>query len=423
MAEVRPFRGLRYDPAKVGDLGSVMCPPYDIITAEDERALRARSPYNVVRAELAIANSEGSYASAAQALGEFRAAGALIQELRPALYLARHEFLFDGVARSRTEVTAAVRLEALDQGVIIPHEATRAREKEDRLHLLRATRTNVSPVMLLYDGEPLPQPKEMPLVADMGGGERFTFWPVTDVNTVLSFTEALAKKPLYIADGHHRYETALNYKRQTGAGPADAASYVMAALISFSDPGLVVLPYHRVFRKLEASAREALKRRIQATCLEKNIPVKDPSTEIARQAQEALAGGALFVLWGWTPGALTVLTLKDGQPIDAIARQGHSRAWAGLANCLFREALLLPALGIHEEEAEVKGLLAFSKDTAEAVQMVDKGGAEIAFLCKAVPFDAFKEVSDKGERLPPKSTFFYPKLPTGLVMKPAEGRL
>ena len=424
MAEIRPFCGLRYNPAKVGDLGSVMSPPYDVISTELQVALARKSPYNVIRVELAQDNDQQAYTEAGEALVQWRKEQGLIQEGQPAVYLARHEFMFRGQKRTRTEITAAVRLEEPDKGVILPHEDTRSRAKDDRLRLLRATKTNVSPVMLLHDGPSLAEPAEHPFVADMGDGQRFTFWAVTGVNKVRTFQEALAAKKLFIADGHHRYETALNYRNETKAGPDDAASYVMAALINFSDPGLIVQGYHRLFRKLDLPTLARLRERISLVCKEAKRLVGSASPEgVAKLVEEGFAAGALFALWGLEPGVLTLLSLSGNAAVDEIAAKGHSRAWAALPNCVFREALLLPALGIQEEEAETKGLLSFSHDVAEAVWSVNAKEAQIAFLCKAVPFDAFKEVSERGERLPPKSTFFYPKLPTGLVMKPAEGKL
>ena len=424
MAEIRPFRGLRYNPAKVGDIGSAMCPPYDVISSEEQVALARKNPHNVIRVELAQDNNEAAYASAGESLRQWRKEQVLREETAPAVYLARHEFMFEGKMRSRTEITAAVRLEEAEKGIILPHEATRSRARDDRLQLLRATRTNVSPVMLLYDGAPMPEPSEAPTTADMGGGERFVFWAVTDPARIQQVQEEFASRRLYIADGHHRYETALNYRNALHAQRDDAASFVMAALISFSDPGLSVQGYHRIFSNLDAAALQRLRERVRQTCVAERVVVSGATPSmVAARASEAFAKGALFALWGLEPGCLTLLSLSGTATVDGIAAKGHSKAWAGLSNCMFREAILLPALGIQEEEAESKGLLSFSKDAGEAVQMVDAGEAQLAFLCKAVPFDAFKEVSERGERLPPKSTFFYPKLPTGLVMKPAEGKL
>lgn len=424
MAEVRPFRGLRYNPAKVKDLGSVIAPPFDVISRDEQDDLHARSEYNVVRLELARSGGKDAYAGAGEALRRWVRDGVLVAEKQPAYYLARHEFTHLGRKVVRTELTGAVRLEELDKGIIRPHEDTRSKAKEDRLQLMRATRANISPVMLLYDGLQFPEPASAPIEADLGEGERFRIWPITEDAAVRRIHEELASRTLYIADGHHRYETALNYRNEVKAGPDDAASYVMAALISFSDPGLLVLPYHRLLKGLDAGAMARLAERFSSVCVAEQIDVSRIGVaDVARRAMDALTGPPLFALYGMEHRRLTVLSLRNARTIDEIAGRGHSRAWAGLAYCIFREAILRPVLGLQEEEAEAKGLLSFARDTAEAVQKVNHKQCQVAVLCKAVPFETFRQISDRGERLPPKSTYFSPKLPTGLVLKSLEGTL
>ncbi len=425
MADVRPFRGLRYNLAKVGDLGSAMSPPYDVVSQEEQSALSRRSPYNVIRLELAQANDAQAYLKAGKTLAEWRHSGVLLQESAPAFYVSRHEFTDMGRTMSRTEVTAAVRLEEAEKGIIRPHENTRSKAKQDRMSLMLATRANISPVMLLFEGIGLEPPEgPPPMTADLGGGERLLTWPVTDPQVTALFPAELASRPLYIADGHHRYETALAYRDKLGAAAGEAARYVMAALISISDPGLLILPYHRLLR-MDAEAMGKLKDRVGAVCVAERVMFRGrPAAEVAKMATERLADGkTLFAVWGLEHRALMLLSLSSGRTVEEIAAHGHSRAWAGLSNSVFREALLMPALGLQEEEAEGRGLLSFSKDALEAVQAVNHGMSQVAFMCKAVPVEALKQVSDLGERLPPKSTFFYPKLPTGLVLRSLEGAL
>lgn len=425
MADVHPFRGLRYSQEKVKDLGSAMSPPYDVISQGEQDALHARNPYNIVRLELAQSGGTDAYAEAGATLREWLRERIIVQDERPAFYVARHEFTYLGRKMARTEVTAAVRLEELSKGIVRPHEATRSKAKEDRLRLMRATGANISPVMLLYDGQEFPKPKGPRLEARLPGEGRFLFWPMVDAESIGRIQRELLEKPLYIADGHHRYETALAYRDEVHAKPDDAASFVMATLISFADPGLLVLPYHRLLNGLDSVALGLLGERLEALCMAERLPVgKASRDEIARLAMDALSNDRyLFALWGMEPGCLLLLSLANIRAIDEIAARGHSRAWAGLANCIFREAILSPVLGLQEEEAEARGLLSFAKNAAEAVEAVDAGSCQIAVLCKAVPFAALKEVSDRGERLPPKSTFFHPKLPTGLVLKSLQGPL
>ena len=182
MAEIRPFRGLRFNPAKVKDLGSVISPPYDVISLEEREQLRRRSEHNVVRLELPQSfegpEAAGPYAGAGEHLRRWRRDGVLVQEEQPAIYLTRHEFSHLGQEMARTELTVALRLEELDAGVVRPHEDTRAGAKEDRLNLMLATMANISPVMLLFDGVALEPQEDQPLTAEPGGDERFLTWPI-----------------------------------------------------------------------------------------------------------------------------------------------------------------------------------------------------------------------------------------------------
>ena len=434
MAEIREFRGLRYNPAKVPELGSILCPPYDVISPEEQEQLYRRHDYNAVRLELARGGDR--YDGAAETLARWRREGVLIQEEQPAVYLTRHEFHFQGRPMARTELTTGVRLEALAKGVVRPHEDTTARAKEDRLNLMLATEANISSVMLLSEGsEALLGALEegrrgAPVEADLGDGERFLTWPISERHLIGQVREALASRPLYIADGHHRYETALAYRDKVAAAAArwtgeEAANFVMAALIDFSDPGLLMLPYHRLLRGLDAEALGRLRERTGALCQGESFPMGEASpAEIARRAlQDLTPTGSIFAAWGLEPGCLSLLRLRSPQAIEALAGKGHSPAWAGLATTIFREAVLLPSLGLHEEEAESRGLLTFAEDAAEAVQKVAAREYQVTFLLRPMPLHLLKELSDRGERLPPKSTFFFPKLPTGLVINPLEGLL
>lgn len=426
MTEIRPFRGYRYDPAKTGDLGGVLSPPYDVISPEEQEALYRRSPYNAVRVELPKTSEGDPYESAAATLHRWQREGALARDPQSSLYLAHHEFTYQGRSYARTELTAALQLEELGHKWVRPHEKTRAKAKEDRLRLLKATKTNISPVMLLCD-QPLPEPPKgmEPALAELGGGERFLAWRLQDTDLARGLRTAMEFKPVYVADGHHRYETAVAYFQWLFPWADEATYYVMATLISFSDPGLLCLPYHRVLGGLDGGAMERLRRQLEAVFTAERVPMPSATpAQVGQAALDRLNAGALLAVWGLETGCLTVLALRTERTVEETAARGHSRAWASLSTAIFRETLLKVALGFEEEEeAERRGLLSFSKDAAEAIQRVNTGQGQVAFLCRAVPLEALRQVSDAGERLPPKSTFFYPKLPTGLVFKSLEGEL
>lgn len=437
MADVRPFRGLRYNLAKLGALGPALCPPFDVISPQEEEALRGRSPYNAIRLELPHSPTGGDkYAVAAAALQEWISQQVLTRDSLPAFYISAHDFPWTGKTLRRHELTAAVRLEPLGSGSIKPHEDTRAGAKQDRLKLMLAAQANISPIMLLYQNsgevaEALAQVTAgTPTVtADLEAGERFLTWVVTDTAVCQRIQKALAKESLYIADGHHRYETALNYRdhlaQQGQLKPDSAANFVMATLISMHDPGLLSLPYHRVLKGLDKAALAKIRTHLDADFVEtKHNVAWAPPPQVAETALEHLAtSDSVFEGYGFEAASLSSFRPRRTELLDRVAAGAHSRAWAALAPSIFSAAVLRPALGIGEEEAERTGLLTFAKDASEAVHAVNKGEAQLAFLPKAVPMTALKEVSDRGERLPPKATYFHPKLPTGLVINPLAGAL
>lgn len=430
MADVRPFHGIRFNPARVPDVGAALCPPFDIISPEEQSRLYAKSPHNIVRVELT--REEGGrekYALAAETMRAWRASGVLMQEPEPAYYAAEHDFTYRGKTMTRLELTAAIRLEDFP-GAVKPHEDTRKGPKEDRLKLMTATEANVSPIMLLYQSSPMvrevlqkARATAKPLTVELGGGERFRLWPVTNPVFLAALQHAFSQEYLYIADGHHRYETSLYYSKQN-PGKGEAAAHVLATLIAFDDAGLLSLPYHRVLKGLDGAAMAKLKGAVEGHFTIERHHARGPSEGTAGAILDSLAReDVLFEVWGMEPERRWTLRLSDRGVIEKIAGSDHSKSWAGLGATLFRELILLPTLGVKEEEAEKEGRLTFAKDAMEAVELVGKGGYQVAFLPHAVPMAALKEVSDRQERMPPKATYFHPKLPTGLVMKSLAGGL
>ena len=438
MADVRPFAGLRFDPARVS-LGAALCGPFDMIFPDDRRRLLDAGGPNAVRLEAPDpAALPDPYTNAAETLDAWLAGGVLRQDEHPAYYAVRHRFIHDGRPYTRTELLGAVRLSPLSaDGPVRPHEETRSGPKEDRLKLMRATSANFSPIMVLHGGSPgladlLDRAFKPPTTpAEIGGGESFELAAITAPADVAAVYEALAGAPLYVADGHHRYETALHYaeslngRAPNGEAGDDAHNFLMTAVIDMDDPGLLNLPYHRLLRGLGPEQLERLRARIAGCYKEDRRTMDAGPAAIARAALDGLeAGDTVFSVWGLEPGVLIALRLRDDALVTEVAAQARlSRVCAGLAPALFSETLLTPLLGMDEEAAEREGLLSFETSAARAVERVASGESQIAFLPKAVPMDAFREVSDLGDRLPPKSTCFFPKLATGLVFRRLEGQL
>lgn len=425
MAEIRPFRGLRYDPARAGRLDTLIAPPYDVISPAQQEALYAASPYNIVRIELSREEGEARYASAAALLAQWRQDGILVPEARPALYLYEQRFTLDGQTYRRRAIIARVRLEPFESGAIRPHEYTLSGPKEDRLRLLEATRTQVSPVYALYRADrddPLrgiTMPSSVVSATDLAG-EEHRLAPIDDPEAHAAVAHYLRERPLYIADGHHRYETALRYRDQRRAAATtwtgdEPENFVMMALTPHDDLGLVILPIHRlVHRPLPPGTPERLQRFFHLTLL----PWNDEADEAAalERLRAYAAARPAFIAAGVYPGRLLLVTLRDAAAVAALMPAERSAAWRALAVNVLQYGVLQAALGIDLDAIAAGGVVSFTENAREALAEVRSGRAAAAFLLNPTRVEEVFAVADAGDRMPQKSTFFYPKLGTGLVL-------
>ena len=422
MADVRGFRGLRYAASRVGDLSRVVCPPYDVIGPSEAAALRAASPYNAIHLELPEpepGDTSGTtrYARAAAALAAWRAEGALTRDAEPCLYAIEETFGWEGVTHRRRGVMAAVGLADWEAHVVLPHEHTLAGPKADRLELLRACAANFSPIFMLYPPQPAAEEalwgvleSTTPLAEVQLPDERVTrVWAAGAVGQAL--TNALAESPLYIADGHHRYETALRYRNERRAGaasnPATGYEFVMTYLVSMDDAGLLVLPTHRC-----APPGPIDKERLDGLLAERFIAESQPFAAAGGApgvaAELARRGAADTALALYRGGMVTYLRPRE----DAARFMPPERlpAWRALDVARLDSLLLRPLLGPEAAER-----LTYTRDAREAVDAVDSGQAAFAVLMNATPPAQIAAVADVGERMPQKSTYFHPKLSSGLV--------
>ncbi|HEY8490635.1 MAG TPA: DUF1015 domain-containing protein, partial [Dehalococcoidia bacterium] len=324
MADVRPFRGLRYDARRAGPLDRLIAPPYDVISPEQQDRLHEASPYNVIRIELGRdlpddTPERNRYTRAADALRQWREAGVLAQDANPACYLYEQEFRYHGHAYRRRALFARVRLEPWEAGVIRPHEHTLAPAREDRLRLLRAVRCNVSPVYGLYRGgrrdlqAVLDGAAAGPPAADATDvlGLRHRLWLLTDPAALEAAAAALAGATIYIADGHHRYETALAYRdERRAAAPSwtgeEPENFVLMGLTAADDPGLLVLPIHRLVRPVRRPADLAAA--LGYAFRLEEVPVHPDGTEAALAAlQDRLTGPGAYGVLGLVPGRAFLL--------------------------------------------------------------------------------------------------------------------
>jgi uncharacterized protein (DUF1015 family) len=450
MADVRPFRGLRFTPSAAPDLGRVLCPPYDVIDADDDRRLRDLHPYNVVRLELTTASvaggPEGRYEDAAKTLHAWREQGVLVRESAPAYYLHEATFPHAGRQAIRREIIAAVGLEPWDRGVVLPHERTYPRAKADRLRLLAATETNLSPLLVFFQRGRSDDRTDVTHRADAvdaawawtaarppdaagtdaeGVGHRL--WVLADDALIEQLRAYFAGRPLFIADGHHRYETALNYleeRRQQAGGdlpPDHPARFVMMHLIADDDPGLVILPLHRLVSGISPDAVSALIERLRGDFAVTVIPDVLADERLDHAMAELRARdeqGQAVALVTPDDSGVVLLARPAGAPALAVLPGDRDASWRALDVVLVDYTIIRPLLAarsLHAEDAIV-----YTRGAHDALQQVRSGAADLAVLLNPTRVEQVAAVALAGERMPEKSTYFVPKAPTGLVLRPLE---
>jgi uncharacterized protein (DUF1015 family) len=431
MADIAPFRGLRYDLARVADAAVLLAPPYDVVSEQERTALEARDPHNVIRLELPRGDGDTKYANARALLDAWMAAGVLRVDERPALYVYEQRFNFPaagGRAYTRRGFFCRLRLEPFASRVVLPHERTLAAPKEDRMKLMRATRTHLSPVFALYrdpDGTTSPSlasvDRAAPLLdATTADGCRHLLWSVTDGATTAALVRGLAGRQVMIADGHHRYETMLSLRdevRPPGLAPgAAAADWGLVFLARAEDPGLLVLPTHRLVRNLPAFDLAALRARAARLF---DIAIGDETTAAAIEKRLTDQGRRRVTFAVRAAG--TTGTMWLGLRADADLSELGPPALRGLDVSVLHGLVLGPMLGIDAAAMARQAFLGYTHDTFEALSEVAAARAQAAFLMNATPIDQVISACEAGFVLPQKSTYFQPKLGTGLVMQAIDG--
>lgn len=440
MSQIFPFQGTLYDQTLVGSIKDVVAPPYDIIDAEGQTRLHDRHPHNIIRMELGLDRAgdglaHNRYTRAAATLQTWLNEGILKRDARPAVYYHTIEYTPpysapDAPKKMLRGFLALAKLEALDSGHIYPHENTRAAAKTDRLNLIEACRSNFSPIWSLYS-DPLGAVVQLLETAVKGKPARYDFqddagcreclWVVTDEAVLNQVSEAMRSKPLFIADGHHRYETALNYQKlrrqQTGAHTAlQSYDSVLMLLTPLEDPGLTVLPTHRVATTPLPSS-EQIKAVLGDTFEFREFPFNTSTQQQARsQFLNSLRTEGknvpVFGLARQGDDRYVTLTLK---PAHRPSTQASPRAKLDVS---LLQQLIVTRLCPTQQEQEA---ILYTKDDHEALDWVIKGTGTGAFLLNATKIGEVQAVAAAGERMPHKSTYFYPKPLTGLVINVMNG--
>jgi uncharacterized protein (DUF1015 family) len=420
--ELTAFHGLRYDERAVNDISAVLCPPYDVISAEERARLASLDPRNAVNVELPVAGPvEGNsrYQAAARTLSGWLADGTLRRDDRPMVYVYEQRYsLADGLERSAMGFFCRLRLEPYgpDSGVL-PHEHTMSGPKEDRFQLLTATRANLSPVLFLYDDgaagaassalmtELTSRPPDVEGVGP--GGLVNRLW-VADPQVVESAGQLLAvagARPVYIADGHHRYETALRF-RDASPGVREA-EFVLSLMYEAHAGGLALLPWHRVLRGIDSGAVSG------AISRSFSMEPVDSAEQLLHGLSASPTPGTIGF---WTPEARALLRVKQSHDFrlsSAVEPETLRRLDVSVVSDTLREMT-----GTEPSSLANDGRLSYTSDARAAIETVDAGQADLVFLLRPTPTEVVLEVARAGGYMPPKSTFFHPKAATGLVFNP-----
>ncbi|MCB0870442.1 MAG: DUF1015 domain-containing protein [Solirubrobacterales bacterium] len=413
MADIRPLHALHYDLRAIGSLGEVTAPPYDVISGPERSWMLDTSPFNVVEIDLPESTGGDPYEHASGTLEEWILSGILKQDREPSIWALTQEFTGpDGSMKIRNAILARVRVEDYGPGRIRPHERTQPGPKQDRLDLTRATRFNLSPIFSLTtrDAWPVVAPAiegEEAWAEVLGeDGTLNRVWKIEDPEIHRAVSQELDQAELLIADGHHRYETARAYRDEVGGEGAHC--YSLMALTGLEDPGLAVFPTHRVLTGLkDPDLVDRLKRGIEGAFETVAEGELDPA---------GLEGVGCFGLL-LADGTRQLLRLLDPSSLDALFSD-RSPAYRELDAAILEKVVFSETLGMSESDVEAKRGLSYARTVEEATAAVESGEAQAAFILRATPIEQVRAVADAGETMPPKSTYFFPKIPTGIVFNP-----
>lgn len=423
MAEIAPFRGIRYNLSKVGDLSRVTSPPYDVISPEDRVRYHKLHPNNFVRLILGEefetdTASDNRFTRAAKYLEQWMHEGVLAQDPEPAIYVYRQRFEQDGRARTVSGLVPAVRLHDYSDNVILPHETTLAKPKSQLIELMRRTRANLDSIYGLYGDEEgvldgiirQAQASEPLAEAVDGNGVAHTLWAITDSGGIEQIIDFFADRRIAIADGHHRYETALNYRDEMRRGRTDAvlpSDYTLMTLVNVHQPDIIVYPTHRAVGGLAQPLIESLD-----SSLEEDFVIEASSRDslLADMARRQAIGI-------YRAGSAQTLKMKDSSENKITGCKAACRLELNILHQLILEQIL----GIDEENLRNQTNIIYTRDAREAMAMVDRGDRQAAFLLNHIPVRTVLDVATAGERMPQKATYFYPKLLSGLVLRKMDG--
>jgi len=425
MADIQPFRAVRYNPEVAGDVSLHVCPPFDVITPQLQQELYARSPYNIVRLELARRGlAEDPYEKAAETAQDWTDSGVLKHEEAPSIYVTEEEFEYQGQTLLRRGFVAAVRLEDYDQNVVLPHEGTRAEWVADRVKLMVAAQSNYSPLLSIFRDDLRSSVGN--IVRAIAGGvptavftppdmPQLRLWRVSDSGTIGVLQAALKDAEIFIADGHHRYEAALRYRGSVRAEREvehdESINFRIMLMVSFDEPGLITRGYHRLVESATDDEFDAIISSVEKTCdLEDWSPSEGLSTaeqidEFSVALGERENSEVTFGLFSKEPGKFHIARMKSPPPAEnALENSEYSH---------LHSHIISPVIAEEREESVISP----HHDAGLIARQIESGAARMAFIMRPVPLDEFVSIVTRGWRLPAKATNFYPKPPAGAVIQ------
>lgn len=437
MAVIKPFQGLRFNESIVGAIEDVICPPYDIISTEEQAMYYDKNPNNLIRVEFGKETAEDSdddnkYLRASKFISDWVNNDVLIKEKNSSYYVYQQCFsLEDGKQFIRTGFIGLVKLEDYGSGVVLAHENTLSKPKADRFNLMTACKANISPIYVLFDDSEKHVvsilqkivSERNPNVDIVGlGGIREKLWVVSDENLILAITDFMAQKKLYIADGHHRYDTALNYRNKAAGDNEnhtgdESYNYTMMLMVEIDDPGLLVLPTHRAIKGLNSfdmeSVLKAAKEDFEVSVTDfKSDSLEERANEIGKVLESTQP--ASFVLCD-NNASYVHFKLKDFSVMDKVYPDRHM-SYRTLDVCILHKLLLEKLLGIGDAQLASQQYITYTHNILEGLRWLGTDMADMLFFMSATSVVQIRDCSLAGEKMPQKSTYFFPKPPTGLVI-------
>lgn len=425
MVEIVPFNGLRYNEEKSGPLSELIAPPYDVIRPNMQEELYTRNPYNVVRLILGKQfeddnDSNSRYTRSARGFADWQSKDILKEDAEPSFYVYSQEYTFNEQTNNRIGFFARVRLEDFDKGNICPHEMTLAKATKDRAQLIRACRANFSPVFGLFsdpkgtiDGK-LAKIIEQPFLTEIDEDSvTHRMWKVDDAETVQFLSESFKDKKVYIADGHHRYETSLAYHKEHGAEVPDSA-HVMMFLTNLDAQSLAIYPIHRQLKYPTPFNRQTFIKQLEPYFNIESLPKGQTADQLTALLEKAGQEGVAFCSYLGQGDAL-LLRLKDIENIVPLM-ESDSNDLKILDVYQLHTLVLRKLFGIDTRKPEHQQYITYNVRTAESMANVDTGTFDLVFFMNSTRMDQVRKLAEKGIRLPQKATYFYPKLLSGLVI-------